>query len=67
MQSHSELVGTARVGWLGLWGLAKAATTAAHLSPLEAADDQSIFHPCSEKALGSGICKAEHPGLSFSC
>lgn len=67
MPSHSELVGTVRVGWLWLWGLAKAATTAAHLSPLEAADDQSIFHPCSEKALGSGICKAEHPSLSFSC
>lgn len=55
------------MGWLGLWGLAEAATPTAHLSPLEAADDQSIFRPCSEKAAGSGICRAEHPGLSFSC
>lgn len=62
MPSPSELVGTARVGWLGLWGLAEAATQAAHLSPLEAADDQSIFRPRSEKAAGSGICRAEHPG-----
>lgn len=67
MPSHSELVGTARLGWLGLWGLAKSATTAAHLFPLEAADDQSIFYPCSEKAPGSEICRAEHPSLSFSC
>lgn len=67
MPSPSELVGTARVGWRGLWGLAEAATPTAHLSPLEAADDQSIFRPCSETAAGSGICRAEHPGLSFSC
>lgn len=49
------------MGWLGLWGLAEAATPTAHLSPLEAADDQSIFRPCSEKAAGSGIAGLNIP------
>lgn len=40
MPSLSELVRTARVGWLWLWGPTRAATVAAHVSPLEAADDQ---------------------------
>lgn len=58
----AELVGTAMVGSLGLhvkgwWGASEAATPSVCFSPLEAADEQSIF---------PSLALAEQRGLGFA-